>query len=139
MKSLLLAALFLAPDTTPPPSLDAYACTMKGRPGGEKFTLLVLPGLDQAWISDSDGLHPQTVKRSKQIVTIGEKIVPTSDSGAFQVAYELDRETFDIRLIVLVSGKVEASLQGRCEQFKHVPPPPGIRSGPVPIPRAPRN
>ncbi|MBL8650412.1 MAG: hypothetical protein JNL35_08425 [Sphingopyxis sp.] len=134
MKSLMLAAMFLAPDAATPPSLDAYACVMKGRPGGEKFTLLVGPGLSRAWIYDSDDIHRHTVKLSKQMIIIGEDITPAPDGDGFEIVYELDRETFAIRLLVLVGGEVDASLQGRCEQFKHVAPPPGVRRGPPPRP-----
>ncbi|MBJ7440411.1 MAG: hypothetical protein JHD35_15490 [Sphingopyxis sp.] len=141
MKILLLIALFLAPEGTSPPSLDAYSCAMKGRPGGEKFTLLILPGSGQSWISDGGGLQRHTVKRSMETITIGEEIAPASDGGGFEIAYELDRKTLVIRLLVLVGGKIDASLQGTCEQFKHVAPPPGVRKGPPPAPYlpAPRN
>ena len=141
MKSLLLAALLLAPDTVPPPSLDAYACTMKGRPGAEKFTLLIRPGSGPAWVSDAGGLQRYTVKRTARMITIGEEIISAPDGGGFEIAYELDRKTLAIRLLVLVGRRIDTSLQGRCEQFKHVAPPPGVRKAPrlVPRPPAPRN
>ena len=133
MSSLLLAIMLLALDTARPPSLDAYACTMRGRPGSEKFMLLVRPGSGPAWISDSGGIDRYTVKRSGQIIILGEEITPAPDGGGFEIAYELNRQTLSIRLLVLVGGKIDTSLDGRCERFKHMEPPPGVRQGPPAI------
>ncbi|WP_293700478.1 MULTISPECIES: hypothetical protein [unclassified Sphingopyxis] len=141
MKILLWIALLLSPERTSPPSMDAYSCAMEGRPGGEKFTLLIRSGSGQSWISDGGGLQRHSVKRSTETITIGEEVAPASDGGGFEIAYELDRKTLFIRLLVLVGGKIDASLQGRCEQFKHVATPPGLkRATPIaPAPIMPRN
>lgn len=125
MKSLLLAALFLAPE--PPPVLDAYGCDMKGRPGDEKFRLLIRTDADEAWISDRFGLEHRTVKRTADAIVFGERNTPAPDGGGFEIVYVLDSKTSAIRLMVLVDGKIDSLIDGRCEQFKHVAPLPGLR------------
>lgn len=134
MQSLIFAALFLASASEAPPPLDAYNCSMKGRPGAEKFTLLIQPDRGLGRVYDSFGLERYTVTQSAQIITVAEERPAGSDPGAFQIVYELDRATLAIRLLVIVHGKTDASLQGHCIQYRNVAPPPGLGNGPLVVP-----
>jgi hypothetical protein len=142
VQNLIFAALFLTPPTEPPPALDAYDCSMKGRPGAEKFGLRIQPDMGRGWVFDSFGVERYTATQSAKVITVAEERPDGSDPGAFQIVYELDPVTLAIRLLVVVHGKVDASLPGHCVQYKNIAPPPGLSNGPLVAPPslpAPRN